>query len=153
MPHQTDSIERCLFFVYSTVFMVRPSEHSPMPVAVVHVSLVSLNLTRMQIFLQKDLVIKEGRYRIDLDVLLFPWRLTYKGPGSGHIPKGSFGKVHLAQDNETRKRMACKRVSPGMQKLLPKCYLTSHPFSLCIPGKATTPFPISLLQYILIDYT
>lgn len=57
------------------------------------------------------MVIKEGRYRIDLDVLLFPWRLTYKAPGSGHIPKGSFGKVHLAQDIETRKRMACKRVS------------------------------------------
>lgn len=57
-----------------------------------------------------DMVIKEGRYRIDLDVLLFPWRLTYKAPGSGHIPKGSFGKVHLAQDTETRKRMACKRI-------------------------------------------
>lgn len=57
-----------------------------------------------------DMVIKEGRYRIDLDVLLFPWRLTYKAPGSGHIPKGSFGKVHLAQDIETRKRMACKRI-------------------------------------------
>ncbi|XP_066520753.1 mitogen-activated protein kinase kinase kinase 8 [Hoplias malabaricus] len=57
-----------------------------------------------------DMVIKEGRYRIDLDVLLFPWRLTYKAPGIGHIPKGSFGKVHLAQDNETRKRMACKRI-------------------------------------------
>ncbi|KAI4902372.1 hypothetical protein NFI96_025868 [Prochilodus magdalenae] len=59
---------------------------------------------------KSDMVIKEGRYRIDLDVLLFPWRLTYKGPGSGHIPKGSFGKVHLAQDTETRKRMACKRI-------------------------------------------
>uniref|UniRef100_A0A3B1JSM6 Mitogen-activated protein kinase kinase kinase 8 n=1 Tax=Astyanax mexicanus TaxID=7994 RepID=A0A3B1JSM6_ASTMX len=57
-----------------------------------------------------DMVIKEGRYRIDLDVLLFPWRLTYKAMGSGHIPKGSFGKVHLAQDIETRKRMACKRI-------------------------------------------
>uniref|UniRef100_A0A3B1JXD0 Mitogen-activated protein kinase kinase kinase 8 n=1 Tax=Astyanax mexicanus TaxID=7994 RepID=A0A3B1JXD0_ASTMX len=60
--------------------------------------------------LQADMVIKEGRYRIDLDVLLFPWRLTYKAMGSGHIPKGSFGKVHLAQDIETRKRMACKRI-------------------------------------------
>lgn len=59
---------------------------------------------------KSDMIIREGRYRIDLDVLLFPWRLTYKAPGLGHIPKGSFGKVHLAQDTETRKRMACKRI-------------------------------------------
>ncbi|XP_076855684.1 mitogen-activated protein kinase kinase kinase 8 [Brachyhypopomus gauderio] len=59
---------------------------------------------------KSDMVIKDGRYRIDLDVLLFPWRLTYKAPGPGHVPKGSFGKVHLAQDTETRKRMACKRI-------------------------------------------
>jgi hypothetical protein len=61
---------------------------------------------------QKHMVLKKGRYRIDLDVLLFPWMWTYKTPGSGgHVPKGSFGKVHLAQDTVTRKRMACKRVS------------------------------------------
>ncbi|KAG7487472.1 hypothetical protein MATL_G00023800 [Megalops atlanticus] len=59
---------------------------------------------------QTDMVIKEGRYRIDSDVFLFPWKLTYKSPGSGHVPKGSFGKVHLAQDMETRKRMACKLI-------------------------------------------
>lgn len=60
------------------------------------------------------MIIKEGHYRIDLDVLLFPWKLTYKPQGPGHVPKGSFGKVHLAQDTKTRKRMACKLVSPGM---------------------------------------
>ncbi|XP_051522458.1 mitogen-activated protein kinase kinase kinase 8-like isoform X2 [Myxocyprinus asiaticus] len=57
-----------------------------------------------------DMIIKEGHYRIDMDVLLFPWKLTYKPPGPGHIPKGSFGKVHLAQDIKTRKRMACKLI-------------------------------------------
>ncbi|XP_052426792.1 mitogen-activated protein kinase kinase kinase 8 isoform X1 [Carassius gibelio] len=57
-----------------------------------------------------DMVIKEGHYRIDLDVLLFPWKLTYKPLGPGHVPKGSFGKVHLAQDTKTRKRMACKLI-------------------------------------------
>ncbi len=64
------------------------------------------------------MIIKEGHYRIDLDVLLFPWKLTYKPLGHGHIPKGSFGKVHLAQDTKTRKRMACKLVSPGIQRML-----------------------------------
>ncbi|XP_030631388.1 mitogen-activated protein kinase kinase kinase 8 [Chanos chanos] len=57
-----------------------------------------------------NMVIKEGRYRINSDVLLFPWKLTYRNPGPGHVPKGSFGKVHLAQDTETRKRMACKLI-------------------------------------------
>ncbi|KAG5850480.1 mitogen-activated protein kinase kinase kinase 8 isoform X1 [Anguilla anguilla] len=57
-----------------------------------------------------DMVVKGGRYRIDSDVFLFPWKLTYRNPGSGHVPKGSFGKVHLAQDTETRKRMACKLI-------------------------------------------
>lgn len=75
--------------------------------------------------IQSDMVIKKGRYRIDLDVLLFPWRLTYKAPGSGHIPKGSFGKVHLAQDIETRKRMACKRVSPALSGI---CVLPAKVF-------------------------
>ncbi|XP_040922120.1 mitogen-activated protein kinase kinase kinase 8 isoform X1 [Toxotes jaculatrix] len=53
---------------------------------------------------------KKGRYQINVDVLLFPWKLTYKNPGSGLVPKGSFGKVHLAQDITTRKRMACKLI-------------------------------------------
>lgn len=57
------------------------------------------------------MVVKKGRYQINLDVLLFPWKLTYKNPGTGLVPKGSFGKVHLAQDIKTRKRMACKLVS------------------------------------------
>lgn len=61
---------------------------------------------------QKYMLVKKGRYQINTDVLLFPWRLTYKNPGSGLVPKGSFGKVHLAQDTATRKRMACKLVSP-----------------------------------------
>ncbi|MBN3311714.1 M3K8 kinase, partial [Atractosteus spatula] len=59
---------------------------------------------------KEDMVVKDGRYRFDSDVLLFPWKLTYRSPGSEHIPKGSFGKVHLAQDTETRKRMACKLI-------------------------------------------
>ncbi|XP_054893893.1 mitogen-activated protein kinase kinase kinase 8 [Poeciliopsis prolifica] len=59
---------------------------------------------------KKDMAVKKGRYQINLDVLLFPWKLTYKNPGSGLVPKGSFGKVHLAQDITTRKRMACKLI-------------------------------------------
>ncbi|KAL4630927.1 Mitogen-activated protein kinase kinase kinase 8-like [Arapaima gigas] len=57
-----------------------------------------------------DMMIKNGHYRVDLEVFLFPWKLTYRSHGSGHVPKGSFGKVHLAQDSETRKRMACKLI-------------------------------------------
>ncbi|KAA8580488.1 hypothetical protein FQN60_013446 [Etheostoma spectabile] len=48
--------------------------------------------------------------KINMDVLLFPWKLTYKDHGSSLVPKGSFGKVHLAQDTATRKRMACKLI-------------------------------------------
>ncbi|MBN3311153.1 mitogen-activated protein kinase kinase kinase 8 [Amia ocellicauda] len=59
---------------------------------------------------KKDMLVRDGRYRIGLDVFLFPWKYTYSNPGSGHVPKGSFGKVHLAQDTETRKRMACKLI-------------------------------------------
>lgn len=65
---------------------------------------------------QKYMVMKNGRYQINVDVLLFPWKLTYKNPRSGLVPKGSFGKVHLAQDAASRKRMACKLVSPPTQK-------------------------------------
>lgn len=66
---------------------------------------------------QKYMVVKNGRYQINMDVLLFPWKLTYKNPGSCLVPKGSFGKVHLAQDTTSRKRMACKLVSPAEKKL------------------------------------
>ncbi|KAF3703398.1 Mitogen-activated protein kinase kinase kinase 8 [Channa argus] len=59
---------------------------------------------------KKDMVVNKGRYQINMDVLLFPWLLTYKNHGSGLVPKGSFGKVHLAQDTSTRKRMACKLI-------------------------------------------
>lgn len=59
---------------------------------------------------KKDMAVKKGRYQINMDVLLFPWKLTYKNHGSGLVPKGSFGKVHLAQDTTTRKRMACKLI-------------------------------------------
>ncbi|XP_041817387.1 mitogen-activated protein kinase kinase kinase 8 isoform X2 [Chelmon rostratus] len=59
---------------------------------------------------KKYMVAKKGRYKINMDVLLFPWKLTYKNPGPGLVPKGSFGKVHLAQDTATRKRMACKLI-------------------------------------------
>lgn len=67
--------------------------------------------------LQKEMAVKNGRYQINMDVLLFPWKLTYKDYGTGLVPKGSFGKVHLAQDITTRKRMACKLVSPVKQQL------------------------------------
>ncbi|KAF7245837.1 Mitogen-activated protein kinase kinase kinase 8 [Varanus komodoensis] len=53
---------------------------------------------------------KNGRYRIDSDVLLFPWKLAYQNIGTDFIPRGAFGKVYLAQDTETKKRMACKLV-------------------------------------------
>ncbi|XP_037613037.1 mitogen-activated protein kinase kinase kinase 8 [Sebastes umbrosus] len=59
---------------------------------------------------KKDMAVKKGRYQINMDVLLFPWNLAYKNHGSGLVPKGSFGKVHLAQDSATRKRMACKLI-------------------------------------------
>ncbi|XP_068160297.1 mitogen-activated protein kinase kinase kinase 8 [Antennarius striatus] len=63
------------------------------------------------VFLNKKyMMIKKGRYQINMDVVLFPWRLAYKNPSSGLVPKGSFGKVHLAQDSTTRKRMACKLI-------------------------------------------
>ncbi|KYO46844.1 mitogen-activated protein kinase kinase kinase 8 [Alligator mississippiensis] len=53
---------------------------------------------------------KNGRYQIESDVLLFPWKLTYRNIGSDFVPRGAFGKVYLAQDRETKKRMACKLV-------------------------------------------
>ncbi|KAK5877264.1 mitogen-activated protein kinase kinase kinase 8 [Pseudochaenichthys georgianus] len=59
---------------------------------------------------KKDMAVKKGRYQINIDVLLFPWKLTYKNHGTSLVPKGSFGKVHLAQDTNTRKRMACKLI-------------------------------------------
>uniref|UniRef100_A0A3P9KHT3 Mitogen-activated protein kinase kinase kinase 8 n=1 Tax=Oryzias latipes TaxID=8090 RepID=A0A3P9KHT3_ORYLA len=62
------------------------------------------------VLLNKVIFSFAGRYQINIDVLLFAWRLTYKNPGSGLVPKGSFGKVHLAQDTTTRKRMACKLI-------------------------------------------
>ncbi|XP_029385111.1 mitogen-activated protein kinase kinase kinase 8 isoform X2 [Echeneis naucrates] len=64
----------------------------------------------MGVLLNKDMAVKKGRYQINMDVLLFPWKLTYKKHGTGLVPKGSFGKVHLAQDTVTRKRMACKLI-------------------------------------------
>ncbi|XP_038611667.1 mitogen-activated protein kinase kinase kinase 8 [Tachyglossus aculeatus] len=53
---------------------------------------------------------QNGRYQIDSDVLLFPWKLTYRNIGSDFIPRGAFGKVYLAQDIKTKKRMACKLI-------------------------------------------
>ncbi|XP_048883071.1 mitogen-activated protein kinase kinase kinase 8 isoform X1 [Brienomyrus brachyistius] len=65
----------------------------------------------MGVMLNKtDMAILDGHYRIGLEVFLFPWKLTYRSYSSGHVPKGSFGAVHLAQDGETRKRMACKLI-------------------------------------------
>ncbi|XP_073533692.1 mitogen-activated protein kinase kinase kinase 8 isoform X1 [Phyllobates terribilis] len=62
------------------------------------------------IILNKMLTIRNGRYQRDTDVVLFPWKMTYKSIGSEFIPRGAFGKVHLAQDVQTRKRMACKLI-------------------------------------------
>ncbi|XP_072268771.1 mitogen-activated protein kinase kinase kinase 8 [Pyxicephalus adspersus] len=62
------------------------------------------------IILNQMLTIREGRYQTDTDVLLFPWKMTYRSIGSEFIPRGAFGKVHLAQDTETRKSMACKLI-------------------------------------------
>ncbi|XP_073912410.1 mitogen-activated protein kinase kinase kinase 8 isoform X3 [Castor canadensis] len=53
---------------------------------------------------------QNGRYQIDSDVLLIPWKLTYRNIGSDFIPRGAFGKVYLAQDIKTKKRMACKLI-------------------------------------------
>ncbi|XP_060048505.1 mitogen-activated protein kinase kinase kinase 8 [Erinaceus europaeus] len=53
---------------------------------------------------------QNGRYQIDSDVLLVPWKLTYRSIGSDFIPRGAFGKVYLAQDMKTKKRMACKLI-------------------------------------------
>lgn len=53
---------------------------------------------------------QNGRYQIDSDVLLVPWKLTYRNIGSGFVPRGAFGKVYLAQDMKTKKRMACKLI-------------------------------------------
>lgn len=65
----------------------------------------------MGIILKKNyMAVKNGCYQINTDVLLYPWKLTYRSYGSGLVPKGSFGKVHLAQDTTTRKRMACKLI-------------------------------------------
>ncbi|XP_043922613.1 mitogen-activated protein kinase kinase kinase 8 [Protopterus annectens] len=57
-----------------------------------------------------DMSINNGRYKIDSDVLLFPWKLTYRNIGSDFVPCGAFGKVHLAVDRQTKKRMACKLI-------------------------------------------
>ncbi|XP_048868406.1 mitogen-activated protein kinase kinase kinase 8-like isoform X1 [Brienomyrus brachyistius] len=56
------------------------------------------------------LAVKEGRYRINADVLLFPWMPTFQNLQLGQVRKGAFGRVHLAQDSETGKRMACKLI-------------------------------------------
>lgn len=79
------------------------------------------------------MAVKKGRYQINMDVLLFPWKLTYKNHGSGLVPKGSFGKVHLAQDTTTRKRMACKLVSLPDRKKSRLC-LTSRQLLTCVPN-------------------
>ncbi|KAM4689650.1 mitogen-activated protein kinase kinase kinase 8 [Discoglossus pictus] len=62
------------------------------------------------VILNRMLTIRSGRYQKDAEVLLVPWKRTYKNIGSEFIPSGAFGKVHLAQDIETRKRMACKLI-------------------------------------------
>lgn len=86
---------------------------------------------------QKYMITKNGRYQINMDVLLFPWKLTYKNRGSGLIPKGSFGKVHLAQDAVSRKRMACKLVSPA-ERRLESCLCQGD--SSSAPGQRLLPY-------------
>lgn len=77
----------------------------------------SLQNKQTDLWLQKYMAVNKGRYQISMDVLLCPWKLTYKNHGCNLVPKGSFGKVHLAQDTKTRKRMACKLVSLSEQCL------------------------------------
>lgn len=72
-------------------------------------------------YLTPQITPKNGRYQIDSDVLLFPWKLTYRNIGSDFIPRGAFGKVYLAQDRETKKRMACKLVSSVVLSLSKYC--------------------------------
>ncbi|KAL2085824.1 hypothetical protein ACEWY4_019144 [Coilia grayii] len=62
------------------------------------------------VLLKKDMILQNGHYRIDSEVLLFPWKRLYRSVDSAHIPKGAFGRVHLAQDCVTHKRMACKLI-------------------------------------------
>ncbi|XP_051871547.1 mitogen-activated protein kinase kinase kinase 8 isoform X2 [Pristis pectinata] len=57
-----------------------------------------------------DITINNGRYRVDTDVSLFPWKFAHRNIGPGYIPRGTFGKCHLAQDQKTKKRMACKLI-------------------------------------------
>lgn len=99
-----------------------------------------LNAIWYDFFLQNDMVVKNGRYKINKDVLLFPWQLTYKNLGSDLVPKGSFGKVHLAQDITTRKRMACKLVRPAGRYLQ---VLWSPPPQTPHPKRVSTCFSLS----------
>uniref|UniRef100_A0A8C5MNL1 Mitogen-activated protein kinase kinase kinase 8 n=1 Tax=Leptobrachium leishanense TaxID=445787 RepID=A0A8C5MNL1_9ANUR len=62
------------------------------------------------VVLNEKVTINSGRYQKDTDVLLVPWKMTYKSIGSEFVPSGAFGKVHLAQDLESRSRMACKLI-------------------------------------------
>ncbi|XP_038654166.1 mitogen-activated protein kinase kinase kinase 8 [Scyliorhinus canicula] len=59
---------------------------------------------------KKDIAIKNGHYQVDSEVFLFPWKFAHRNIGPGYIPRGTFGKCHLAQDRETKKRMACKLI-------------------------------------------
>ncbi|XP_042188493.1 mitogen-activated protein kinase kinase kinase 8 [Callorhinchus milii] len=59
---------------------------------------------------KKDICIKNGHYQVDSEVFLFPWKFARRDIGVDYIPRGAFGKCHLAQDRETRKRMACKLI-------------------------------------------
>uniref|UniRef100_UPI00398E62D3 mitogen-activated protein kinase kinase kinase 8 isoform X2 n=2 Tax=Pristiophorus japonicus TaxID=55135 RepID=UPI00398E62D3 len=62
------------------------------------------------VILNKDIAIKNGHYQVDSEVFLFPWKFAHRNIGPGYIPRGTFGKCHLAQDRETKKRMACKLI-------------------------------------------
>ncbi|XP_062377563.1 mitogen-activated protein kinase kinase kinase 8 [Sardina pilchardus] len=73
-------------------------------------SLVHLNSEIGVLLNKKDMILQNGHYGVDSEVSLFPWKRIYRSVDSAHIPKGAFGRVHLALDCVTRKRMACKLI-------------------------------------------
>ncbi|XP_031440181.1 mitogen-activated protein kinase kinase kinase 8 isoform X2 [Clupea harengus] len=71
---------------------------------------IHLNQDTGVLLSKHDMILQNGHYRIDSEVSLFPWKRIYRNADSAHIPKGAFGRVHLALDCVTRKRMACKLI-------------------------------------------
>ncbi|XP_032901043.1 mitogen-activated protein kinase kinase kinase 8 [Amblyraja radiata] len=59
---------------------------------------------------KSDIIINNGHYGVNAEFSLFPWKFAHRNIGPGYIPRGTFGKCHLAQDKMTKKRMACKLI-------------------------------------------